>query len=128
MLLGGQTTEFYMHEHLPFLPVAPYSTAWFRLSDRSLVSQVTPFAYRSVGRTENCWKTRSSALFAAISYYVATCHHAVCVPWAFAEHWPYLATPSKPWVHEGKSGAVETGLTGPVATALSSPKGQLSSA
>ena len=22
MLLGGQTTEFYMHEYLPFLPVA----------------------------------------------------------------------------------------------------------
>ena len=93
-------TDFYMHEHLPFLPVAPYSTAWFRLSNRSLISQATPFADRSVGRTENCWKTRSFALFAAISYYVATCHHAVCVPWAFAEHWPYLATPSKPWVRE----------------------------
>ena len=93
-------TEFYMHEHLPFLPVAPYSTAWFRLSDRSLISQATPFADRSVGRTENCWKTRSFALFAAISYYVATCRHAVCVPWAFAEHWPYLVTPSKPWVRE----------------------------
>ena len=82
-----------VHEHLP---VAPYSTAWFWLSDRSLISQATPFADRSVGRTENCWKTRSFALFAAISYYVVTCHHAVCVPWAFAEHWPYLATPSKP--------------------------------
>ena len=82
-----------VHEHLP---VVPYSTAWFRLSNRSLISQATPFADRSVGRTENCWKTRSFALFAAISYYVATCHHAVCVPWAFAEHWPYLATPSKP--------------------------------
>ena len=107
MLLGGQTTGFYMHEHLPFLPVAPYSTAslawphpfpllrkgvwpretnstaWFRLSDRSLISQATPFADHSVGRTvtENFWKTRSFALFAAISYYVATCHHAVCVPW-----------------------------------------------
>ena len=87
-------TEFYMHEHLPFLPVAPYSTA------HGFGSQATPFADRSVGRTENCWKTRSFALFAAISYCVATCHHAVCVPWAFAEHWPYLAMPSKPWVRE----------------------------
>ena len=24
MLLGGQTTEFYIHEYLPFLPVAPH--------------------------------------------------------------------------------------------------------
>ena len=31
MLLGGQTTEFYMHEHL---------------SDRSLISQATPFVDR----------------------------------------------------------------------------------
>ena len=28
MLLEGQTTEFYMDEHLPFLPVAPYSTGF----------------------------------------------------------------------------------------------------
>ena len=40
----------------------------------------------------------SFALFAAISDYVSTCHHAVCVPLVFAEHWPYLLTPSQPWV------------------------------
>ena len=73
--------------------INPFCT--LRLSDRSLISQATPFADRL-----DCWNTRSFALFAAISYYVATCHHAVCVPWAFAEHWPYLATPSKPWVRE----------------------------
>ena len=28
MLLGGQTTEFCMHEHLPFLPVAPLVSAF----------------------------------------------------------------------------------------------------
>ena len=43
MLLGGQTTEFNMHEYLPFLLVAPYSTAWFQLSNCSLISQATPF-------------------------------------------------------------------------------------
>ena len=118
MLLGGETTEFYMHEHLPFLPVAPYSTAWFRLSDRSLISQATPFADRSVGRTENCWKTRSFALFAAISYYVATCHHAVCVPWHGRLPSIGLFGDAKQAMGEGKSGPVETGLTGPVATAL----------
>ena len=26
MLLGFQTTEFYMHEHLPSLPIVPYIT------------------------------------------------------------------------------------------------------
>ena len=66
---------------------------WFWLSDRSLISQTTPFA-------DGCWKARSFALFTAISYYVATCHHAVCVPRAFTEHWPYLATPSMAWVRE----------------------------
>ena len=50
--------------------------------------------------------------FAAISYYVATCHHAVCVPWVF------VFDDAKQAMGEGKSGPVETGLTGPVATAL----------
>ena len=146
MFLGGQTTEFYMHDHLPFLPVASYSTAWFQLSDCSLISQATPFADRSVGRTENCWKTRSFALFAAISYYVATCHHASLVPrpflyWAGGERGEgrkglgtklsprcvramgvcralTLFGDAKQAMGEGKSGPVETGLTGPVATVL----------
>ena len=28
MLLGGPTTEFYMHEYLPFLPIALYTTGF----------------------------------------------------------------------------------------------------
>ena len=109
--------SFYM-QHAPFLPIAPYSTAWFRLSDRSLISQATPFADRSVGRTENCWKTRSFALFAGIPYYVATCRHAVCVPWRLPSIGPILIWRRQASHGEGKSGPVETGLTGPVATAL----------
>ena len=52
MLLGSLTTEFNVHKHLHFLPVAPYST------EASLISQATPFAdeacdtNRSLERTE----------------------------------------------------------------------------
>ena len=54
---------------------------WFRLSDRSLTSQATPFVdeacetSRSLGRSGSCWKTRKSsfALSTAISQ-VSTCH------------------------------------------------------
>ena len=42
----------------------------------------------------------SFTLFAAISYYVSTCHHAVGVPWAFAEYWSYFTTASKAWARE----------------------------
>ena len=117
MLLGGQTTEFYMHEHQPFLPVAPYSTAWFRLSGRSLISQATPFADRSFGRTENCWKT----VFRTVRSHLVLCCNmsprsvrtmGVCRALA-------LFGDAKQAMGEGKSGPVETGLTGPVATALS---------
>ena len=112
MLLGGQTTEFYMHEHLPFLPVAPYSTAWFQLnSDRSLISQATPFADRSVGRTENCWK--NSVFRTVRSHLVLCCVRAMGVCRALAQFGD-----AKQAMGEGKSGPVETGLTGPVATAL----------
>ena len=45
----------------------------------------------------------------------------MCVPWAFAEHWPYLHDDAKQAMGEGKGGPVETGLTGPVATALWTP-------
>ena len=70
---------------------------------------------RLIGRTESCWGLGrdSFALFAAISYYVSTCHHAVCVRRALA-----LFGDAKQAMGEGKSGPVETGLTGPVATAL----------
>ena len=52
MLLRSLTTEFNVHKHLHFLPIAPYST------EASLISQATPFAdeacdtNRSLERTE----------------------------------------------------------------------------
>ena len=97
-------------------PFCPFRH-WFRLSDRSLISQATPFAdhleeQKIIGRLSLSHCLQPS------QYYVATYHHAVCMPWPFAEHWPYLATPSKPWVRE--SGLVETRLTRPVTTALAS--------
>ena len=41
----------------------------------------------------------------------------MCVAWAFAEHALALFGDSKQAMSEGKSGPVETRLTGPVATA-----------
>ena len=117
MVLGGQSTEFYMHEHLPFLPVAPYSTAWFWLSDRSLISQATPFADHSVGRMENCWKTRSFALFAALVLCCNMSPHCVRAMGVVCRALALFGD-AKQAMGEGKSGPVETGLTGPVATAL----------
>ena len=92
----------------------------------SLISQAIPFAdeacetNRSLGRTESCWKTRKR-FFRTVCSHLVLCFNVLprCVcAMGVREHWPYLATPSKPWGRPGKSGPVETGLTGPVATAL----------
>ena len=94
-----------MHEHLPSLPFVPYYN-----------TGATAFTDRLLGRTENCWKNLSFALFTAISYYVATCHHAVCamgVCQALA-----LFGTAKQAMGAGKSGPVETGLNRPVPMAL----------
>ena len=60
----------------------------------------------------------SFALFTAMSYHVSTCHHAVCVPWTFTDHWPYLHGDAKQAMGEGKSGPVEIRLTRLVVTVL----------
>ena len=101
-----------VHEHLP---VAPYSTAWFRLSDRSLISQATPFADRSV-HGKNGKLLKESVFRTVRSHLVLCCNMSprcvramgVCRALAL--------------FGEGKSGPVETGLTGPVATALTDYK------
>ena len=73
MLLGGQTTEFYMHEYLPFLPVEPCVVTAFRLftnlkphpSQMRLARQIVRFEEQKVaGRLGR----DSLALFAAMSY------------------------------------------------------------
>ena len=110
-------------DHLPFLPVAPYSTAWFRLSDCSLISQATPFADHSVGRTENCWKNRKlleDSVFRTVrSHLVLCCNMSPrCVRAMGVCRALALFGDAKQAMGEGKGGPVETGLTGPVATAL----------
>ena len=86
MLLRGQTTEFYMHECLPFLFVALHSTVFgipiIHKSHKPHPSQMK--FTRLIIRLEK-WKVvgrllkDSFALFAAISYQVSICHHAVCM-------------------------------------------------
>ena len=69
-----------------------------KTASRSLISQATPFADRSVeerkivGRL--CLSHCSQPSHIMLQHFTRLC---MCVPWAFAEHWPYLATPSKPW-------------------------------
>ena len=72
----------YMHEYLPFLPVVPYSTGFgFPNVHKPHPSQMTN------QKNGELLEGSAFAPFAAISYYVATCHLAVCVPWAFAERY-----------------------------------------
>ena len=67
---------------------------------RSFANHTSHTLRRSFGWKNGKFLPRSFILFAAISYYVATNVTTLCArhAWAFAEHWPYLATPSKPWV------------------------------
>ena len=75
MLLGGQTTEFHMNA---ILPIVSYTTGVGFPIQFAYRPKATPFAgeacetsYRSLVRTESCWKEDSQnssvALFAAIS-------------------------------------------------------------
>ena len=113
--LGGAWERGY------FLPVAPYSTAWFRLSDRSLISQATPFADRSViderkivGRLGLSHCSQPSRIMLQHVTTLCTCHGRLP---SIGPIWRHQASHGwrKKW--SGFS-PVETGLTGPVATAL----------
>ena len=87
MLLGGQTTVSHVSISAPAL-------TWFRLSDRSRISQAISFAVeacetnRLLGRKASCWKKDSEkffALFVAISQ--ASTRHLCAwgLVWASAE-------------------------------------------
>ena len=102
--------------------------------DYSLISQATPFADEpglrdynpSLGRTERCWKS-FIPLFVAVSQ-VSACHLCACGPCMGVRRVMALIGDTKQarvWQREtkqatgeGKSGPVETRLTGPAATAL----------
>ena len=122
LLFRGQTTEFHMHKHLPFLPIASHKLV--SVSYCLLISQATPFTDEACDTTtwkmETCWKEDSEEFFAlfAVILQVSTCHlcawgHCVSVCWAMM-----LIGNAKQATGGGKSGVVETGLTGLVAMVL----------
>ena len=96
-------------------------------SDPVHLPKATPFTgegcgtNRSLVRTKSCWKedlgNSSVALFAAISqvstWYLCALGRCMGICRAMA-----LIGNTRQAMSEGKSGPVETGLTGPVATAL----------
>ena len=102
-----------MYEYLPFLPITSYSPAWFWLSNRSLISQTTPlqmrlmrlFAWKKGKLLEN-----SEEFFYTVRSHIASFNMS---PLSNGTNWRHQA--SHRW---GKSGPVETRLTGLVATAL----------
>ena len=106
-----------MYKYLPYLAIAH----WFRLSDRSPISQATPFASDACEtisvRLEERTPKSFFALFAAILQ-VSTCHLCAWGPCVGVRRAMALIGDAKQATGEGKSGPVETGLTGPAATAL----------
>ena len=123
MLLGGQTTEFYMHECLPFLHIALHNTGFgFPIIHKSHKPHPLQMRFeRLIVRLEE-WKVvgrlgrDSFALFAAILQVLSfnmspCCVHGHCRALA-------LISNAKQAMGERKSGPVETRLTGPAARAL----------
>jgi len=120
MPLRDQTTEFHMNA---ILPIASYTTGVGFPIQFAYRSKAAPFTgeacetNHSFVRTESCWKkdsrNSSVALIAAISqgstWYLCASGSCLGVHWA-------MALIGKPRV--GKSGPIETGLTGPAVTAL----------
>ena len=101
------------------LPIASYTAS----DPVRLSAETAPFAgeaceiNRSLVRTESFWKSRGTALFAAVSqvstWYLCASGRCVGIRQAMA-----LIGNARQAMSGGKSGPVETGLTGPVATAL----------
>ena len=112
MLLGGQTTEFYIHEHLPFLLVRHIALV---SAFRSFANLTSHTLRRSFG-----WKNgkllEDSVFHTVRSYLVLCCNMSPCCVRAIGICRALaLFGDAKQAMGEGKSGPVETG---PVATAL----------
>ena len=98
---------------------------WFQLSERSLTSQATGFAYEDcktnrLWERESCWKEDSEKLFHSVrslvtSFNISHVWLGTCVGIRQAT---VLIGNTKQAMSEEKSGLVETGLTGPAAMAL----------
>ena len=98
--------EFYMHEHLPFLPVAPLVSAFW-----SFANLTSHILHRSLGERKIIG--RLSLSHSVRSHLVLCCNmsprcvRAMGICQALA-----LLGDAKQAIGEGKSGPVETGLTG----------------
>ena len=124
MLLGGQTTEFHVNA---ILPIASYTNGVGFLIQFAYGPKATPFAgeacetNRSLvlknGKLLEDSRNSFVALFAAISqvstWYLCALGRCMGVRQAMA-----LIGNARQATSEGKSGPVETGLTGPATTAL----------
>ena len=119
MLLGGQTTEFHMNA---ILPIASYTNGVSFRIQFAYRPKATPFAseaceaIHSLARMESCWKTRGTVLLHCLpsrKFQHGASGRCVGVCQAMA-----LIGKARQATSEGKSGLVETGLTGTVTTAL----------
>ena len=92
---------------------------WFQLSNRSLISQATPFTDEAcktnclLGGMESCWRERLGRVLSHCSRPSRKFQHVTCVLGSLA--WASAIGDAKQTTSEGKSGQVETGLTRPAA-------------
>ena len=120
MLLRGQMTEFHMNA---ILPIASYTNGVSFPIQFTYRPKATPFTgeacetIRSLARIESCWKTRGTVLLHCLPPSRKFQHGAsgCCVGFCRAKA---LIGNARQATSEGKSGLVETGLTGPETTAL----------
>ena len=121
---GGKTTEFHMNEYLPFAlhtGVGFSDPICLPIESHTLQARLARLINHSQVRTASCWEKSSSnssvALLTAImqvsTWYLCAWGRCVGVRRAMA-----IIGGARQASSEGKSGPVETGLTGPAATAL----------
>ena len=112
----GQMTEFYMHQHLPFLPVAPYTlvSAFLSFADLTSHTLCRSFTWKNGNLLKDSgFGTVCSHLVLSFEIQSPCCVCVMGICQALA-----LFGDAKQAMGQGKSGPVETRLTGPAATAL----------
>ena len=114
MMVSKTRRQFHMYEYLAFLPIVSYSTGFSRLF---VYLETTPFADVACETNfslRNSWKEDWGEFFEAI---VSTYHLCACGPCVSVCR-ATLIGDTKQVTSEGKSGPVETELTGLGATTL----------
>ena len=120
MLLEGQTTEFHMNA---ILPIASYTNGVSFPIQFAYRLKATPFAGEaceticSLARMESCWKTRGTVLLHCLPPPRKFQHGASWRCMGVRQVMALIGN-ARQATSEGKSGLVETGLTGPATTAL----------